>query len=665
MQNRIILLSDYAINKIAAGEVLDRPVSALKELIENSIDAQADKIDIKFDRGGRNFISVTDNGRGIACEDIPLAFCRYTTSKVDENSLDNIQFMGFRGEALASISSVSETTIITKTKDDENAWQMSVDSSLPYENFKCGNYSKPTLSSHINGTTVIVRNLFSSTPNKLKFLKSEQSENAMCIDLLQRMAISNPHISFTLSINDKQKLLYMMYEKNTPKALHMRIKDVFGEEFYENSIPIKNENENISIFGRISIPTYCNASSQFGSKKKKQYCYVNKRIVKEDFLYNAIRIAYDGLVMHREYPIVVLLIDVIPKLVDVNVHPNKLQVRFWNEKQVRDMIVQCMRRAIENASTSTHITQEFIKDKFPHNLQHTNHYKRDLDHNRVNHSDMLKEREQEKLLWNMIENLADNRNQNNSNHNLLLQDDALILKVNKHSTIADSINGKDQEEELIEETISKENSIDTVQKQLSLCKEDKYLLDMGRAIAQIDNTYIISLVEDGFIIIDQHAAHERIILEQIKVAISDNKQMLIKKLLLPEILDFDAATVANLISIKEEMLKIGLLIDYLTPTKIVLSAVPQIGIDIDTKSLLKEIADDTEFYDAITHHNYNKIYSTIACHTSIRAGRTMSIDEMNALLRMMENTQFASQCNHGRPTYIKILHTDLKKIFRR
>lgn len=725
--NEIRVLSDYTISRIAAGEVLESPTSALKELLENAIDAGATKIEIGFDRGGRNLIMVRDNGCGVSKKELPLVFCRHATSKLSDECIEDVRFMGFRGEALAAISSVSRTTITTKTRTDCSAWQMSVNGVLSHTDIIQGNYSEPIPVSHGVGTTVMVKDLFFSTPNRLKFLRSEQFENALCIDIVQRIAISHHNIAFFLSMNGKRKFACTVHGEggvNTDVvddcsmhdncgsdnikhadpahdhtlALEQRIVDILGREFYDNSVSVNynsTHDADITIRGRVSFPTYSTASS-FGAGRKKQYCYVNQRVVKDELLYNIVRAAYDGLIMRGTYPIVVLFIDVPSRLLDVNIHPNKLQIRFWNERYVRSVTVNTMRDALYKAPVSNLPIEQLIHTATTHKERHTTasmyteRHKERVDDPRDTQYD-------ESALSSVWEELS--ANTANGVAGAYFDDETLVLRTsnrNKHSTEATienqvhSASGVHSTE--IGDIHNNENN-DLPQSGLQSAEpqhtdhlgahsttklhgpcqtldvvDDSTVQYMGQAVSQICDTYIVSVAYDGIIITDQHAAHERIVLESMKQRLTQTGQLVAQPLLLPQIVHCGNAIAHQLMEIAQSLKKVGITIsmsDDGPDAQVAITTLPKIIGVLDVTNLLLDIAEDPELYEQIMCGNYNRICSTLACHSSIRSGRNMTIDEMNELLRSMEKTCFSSQCNHGRPTYIKISDGDMRKIFQR
>lgn len=683
-KTQIRILSESTINKIAAGEVVERPISVVKELIENSIDANAKNINIIFRKGGRNLILVRDDGVGIEKKQIPIAFYRHATSKIDDDSLDNICHLGFRGEALAAISAVSFTHIVTRTANEKCGWKFIVNNFA--NDLKPEDKLMPSPSDF--GTTIEVTDLFCFTPNRLKFLKSERSENMLCIDLVQRMAMSFFYINFSLQIDDKIPLQYISNNIDNidisdnidiiNNRRRTRILDIMGKEFMDNSMPIYYEDNEITISGYAAIPTY----SRFTAIKQKYYCYVNGRIVKDQFLTAIIKASYHGVLPHDRYPIVIIFITVKPDLVDVNVHPNKIQVRFWQESKIKDAVFKAIRKNMGKVGIGSNIRDDVvsrIQSKFQNNTQNSAQNnnrnlftKHDLD-NSLN-SAFYKEfdtktNEISNKYYDKVNNINNGDNKNNKgcknedNENEKNEEDEFIKNI--HIIHNSEIHDKSNFHKINYNITYKDALNDNLHK------------DLGRALCQIAKTYIIAENKDGIIIVDQHATHERLVLEQIKQNIQEknNGKPTIQLLLIPEIIELDLVSVEYLLEIKEQLLNVGIRIENIDDEdnsiennhskKIIVKEIPSIMGGFDIKKLLYDILNNNDFRNNIINNKLDEIYSSIACHSSIRAGRSMNLHEMNKLLRLIEITPFSSQCNHGRPTYVQLSLNDMNKIFER
>lgn len=601
MLSKIKILSDKAINLIAAGEVVDRPASVVKELVENSIDAGSTEVEISIENGGKNLIKISDNGHGIEKDQIALAFERHATSKLDENDLNNIKSFGFRGEALPSIAAVSEFKISTRTKNSENAWTMEI------------NYGeKTTISpcSHSIGTTMIVRNIFSAIPARLKFLKSDSSEKNAIIDIVERIAVANQNVRVIL-ISDGKTIL----DSKTESQFSNKIESIFGEKIDENYVEVKAESPSIKLTGFTSIPTY-NASSS-----SKQYFFINNRFIKDKLLFGALKAAYYNLIPDGRHPSCFLFLEIDPYEIDVNVHPAKTEVRFRDSEKVRSFIVGALRniiRSMELKHAST--TKESMITRFVNNSYH----------------EPIKIKSLSDSTFNTYKTFQSD-NYKPSELNSLNQNISLV-------SLNDFIPKKTEEKKLIE------------------------IIDhpLGFAKFQIDNTFIVSETSSGFVLVDQHAAHERIVLEQIKKS-RENLDIESQFLLIPEVIKLSQKQVNSLIERSKELMEFGFEIERNGTTEVLVRKIPVLVSKEEISILITDIAINLEANDSVDLINKisDEILGNIACHSSIRAGRKMTIDEMNALLRLIETTELAGQCNHGRPTYVHLDSKDIAKIFQR
>ena len=598
MHNTIKVLSDKAINLIAAGEVVDRPASVVKELLENSIDAGSTDVEIIIENGGKNLIKITDNGHGIEKEQIELAFERHATSKLDENDLNNIRSFGFRGEALPSIASVSEFAISTRTKNSDDAWSMKI-------NF--GDKSQVIPCSRQVGTTMEVRNIFSAIPARLKFLKSDSSEKNAIIDIVERIAVANRQVKIVL-ISDGKTIINSQQEPDITNKLA----NIFGEKIHENYIEVKSENPVIKISGYTSIPTYNSSTSA------KQYFFINNRFIKDKLLFGALKAAYYNLIPDGKHPSCFLFIEIDPYEIDVNVHPAKTEVRFRDSEKVRSFIINSLRanlRSMELKYSSN------TKDAVMNNFVSTSSSKPTLSDSK----------EQSFKTFATPQSYA-------SSNSFDFSSPRPAVNVN------DFIPKHTKQEELIE------------------TKE----MPLGTAKFQIANTFIVAESSSGFVLVDQHAAHERIVLEQIKKA-RENNFLSSQFLLIPEVVKLSQKQVNSLIEKSQELEVLGFEIERNGMTEVVIRKVPSLVSKEDIANLINEVAiniEENESIDIIDKFN-DLILGNIACHASIRAGRRMTLDEMNALLRLIETTELAGQCNHGRPTYVKLDTPEIAKIFQR
>jgi DNA mismatch repair protein MutL len=623
----IRILSTNTINKIAAGEVIDRPLSVIKELTENSIDSGATEIVIEISRGGRNFISVTDNGRGMSKNELKLALKRHATSKLMEEDITNIQFLGFRGEALPSIASVSKVNIKSRAADSKDAWELQIYGGEESE-------IKP-VSCNI-GTTIQITDLFFTTPTRLKFLKSEASETSASIELVNKLALSRENISFKLVSNDKVIIDTSLQEKSILES-SKRIEDILGKKFVENSIKFNFEEDDIKIYGYASIPTFNAATSL------NQHFFINKRFVKDKVLSIAARAAYRNLIPHNRFPQIVLYLDINPKLVDVNVHPTKAEVRFKDEQRIKGIIINAIRTAITNSElkNNNELAKEAVRFFKPQELSYSQNKALNLDHEK---SSSEKRDRLDDLL---------------KNHKSIINND--IVKD------FSDIDSRDQEINDIKD--NKEYLSKFVKSEIKEQKQDdinNYEYPLGFAKCQIDKTYIIAEKSDSLILVDQHAAHERLTLEKIKLQLKEGV-LESQILLVPKVVDLGKVLTEGIIEKKYNLEKLGLVIERNGISQIIIRQVPVILQNLDVSGFIKNIAESIHLFDDINliHEKIEEIWGNVACHSSIRAGRVLNIDEMNQLLREIEKTPLSEQCNHGRPTFVKLELKDIRKIFER
>jgi DNA mismatch repair protein MutL len=633
----IRVLTTNTINKIAAGEVVDRPLSVVKELVENSIDAGATEIEVEISRGGRNFISVTDNGKGIKKDEIELALERHATSKLKEEDISNIQYLGFRGEALPSIAAVSKLKIMSKAFECNEAWEIEVIG---------GEKSKLKPISRNVGTTIQVKDLFFSTPTRLKFLKSEASETSASIELLNKLALSRENISFKLISNDKVIVDTKAQDVSILDS-PQRLEDIIGKKFIDNAIKFFIEDEEIKVHGYASIPTYNAATSL------NQHFFINKRFVKDKVLSIAVKAAYRNLIPHNRFPQIALYLDIDPKFVDVNVHPTKAEVRFRDGQKIKGIIINAIRTAISKAElmNNKELANDAVRFFKPQGAFYTKHRE---DNNKA--TDKLfvnneKITEQQHRLRNLI----------NSHEAIIGEDIGLHSSECKDNDkdISDKKNDEKYLSDFIENEIERKNVEDNQN-----TSNDEYPL--GFAKCQIDKTYIVAEKSGSLILVDQHAAHERLTLEKMKVQLKKGK-VESQILLIPEIVELGKVLTEEIIQKKDSLKAFGLIIERNGISQILIRQVPSIFLNLDINSFVRSIAENIYLFDDIEliHEKIEEIWGNIACHSSIRAGRVLNLEEMNALLRQIEQTSFSEQCNHGRPTFIKLEMKDIRKIFER
>ena len=588
-------LPENLINQIAAGEVVERPASALKELIENSIDANATQIDIVLDEGGKSLISVSDNGIGIEKNHIGLAIERHATSKLPTNNLNKINFLGFRGEALPSIAAVSQLNIQTKSKNSNDAWALDV---------AAGNFDEIYPSSRQIGTIISVKNLFYATPARLKFLKSSNLERSYCHQIVLKQALVNPLIGFRLQADGRELLnIKPENERDTNKSFLNRIRNILGKNFADEAIKIKNskaiKNQGFAkINGFIGLPTLNK------SNYSQQYLFINGRSIQDRNLSGAIRAAYRDTLPKGRFPVFCLYIEVPPEFIDVNVHPGKTEVRFEDNAIIRSLIVGSISRElnISFSQTTSEISKQAV-EKFN--------------------------------TYNQIK-LKDNFG---NNENFFSNND-------------------------LEPSIKTIKETDNFEEQQVIDQNDDFPL--GVALAQFSKNYIISRNSEGIVIVDQHAAHERLVLEKMKAA-RENKSLEKQILLLPEVINLAPTPLEMILENVELLSDIGFIIEPFGEGMIIVREVPALIGDADIKQIIIDLGDDLSSTGLPTsyHAKIDLILGNIACHRSVRSGRSLNENEMNQLLREMERTPNSGQCNHGRPTSISLSLKDIEKLFNR
>ncbi|AKK19952.1 DNA mismatch repair endonuclease MutL [Candidatus Liberibacter africanus] len=594
---KIRKLSDKIINQISAGEIIERPAIAIKELIENSLDAESKCIETVIAGGGKSFFQITDNGFGIVSEEMPMAVKRHCTSKILDD-FSNIRTLGFRGEALPSIGSVSNLTLMSRPYHNDTGAQITVS----------GETISPVRPVAMNpGTIVEVRDLFFTIPARLNFLKSEQIETNLITDVIKRMAIAYPTVRFTFSTikSNRCKIDF----KSTNGDFSKRISQVIGEDFINNAVEINEKSNEIKLKGYTGIPTFNRGNTS------QLYFFVNGRIIHDKFILSTIRMAYAETIPLGRYPVAVLLLEIEPRQIDVNVHPAKYDIRFRNPKIVRNLIIQSIQKAINKKviSTSSIISNKMIASFHQNNSEQIHPYK---------HEDSLHTNNQEKFF---------------------LQNKDIDIKY---------LVPKDNITYLLDNDPVEEN--------------DKSQYQLGIACAQIHQNYIISQTSDALVIVDQHAAHERIVFEKMRKDFY-NENIPSQTLLIPEIIDLLEEECTLIIEHHENLRRLGITVERFGPNAIVVREIPAILSKNNILKLLRDIVD--EIIDNNTTHNVTdkmeKILATIACYGSIRSGRKMQYTEMNQLLREMEKSTNSSQCNHGRPTFIKLQLSDIEKLFGR
>ncbi len=591
----IQILDDKLANQIAAGEVVERPASVVKELVENALDANAKYIQVIIEEAGLKRIQVRDDGFGLSKEELPIALARHATSKISKvEDLFSITSFGFRGEALPSIASVSKFSMSSRVCGSDEAWKVISEGGK-------NNDLQPT--AHPFGTTVVVDDLFYNTPARRKFLKSDRTELEHISDIVVRIAMAHPDKSFELLHNGQEIVRFSPAQGDLLTDALPRLADFMGRDFVSNAITVDAQRGDMRLFGFVSLPTY-NMSTA-----RRQYMYVNGRPVKDRTLLAAFKHAYHDLLARHRHPSCVLFLDIPPQEVDVNVHPTKAEVRFKNSSDVFGLIRGGVRRGLDEASQTVSDTgQQQALHAFKAPVQ-----------------PMQQIPQMAQQDWQV--------SQPSSSYSL-----AFDTPPQAHVEQAEAM-----------------QSVTDFQPH-----------PLGAAVAQIHGTYIIAQTENGIIMVDQHAAHERLVYERFKKQIADRTAER-QPLLIPDVIELPKVDVSVLLEYADELDFFGLEIEAFGPTAIAVRATPAILGQMNCDTLLKDLVEDLRSLKkgVSLQTRIEETLSTMACHGSIRAGRKLSINEMNAILRQMEETPNSAQCNHGRPTYVELSRFEIEKLFGR
>jgi len=590
-------LSANVVNRIAAGEVVERPASAVKELVENALDAGATRIEIVTDGGGRRLIRVTDDGSGMTRGDLALAVERHATSKLPDDDLLAIDTLGFRGEALPSIGAVARLAVTTRHESEPHAWTIEVDA---------GAKSAVKPAALNGGTRVEVRDLFYATPARLKFLKTDRTEAEAIRDVVRRLAMSRPDVAFTLAGEERAPITWGAALPG-PAGRLARLGDVLGADFRANAVAVQGGRDGLIIEGWAALPTYTKGNAL------SQYLFVNGRPVRDRLLLGAVRGAYADYLPRDRHPVVALFITVEPREVDVNVHPAKTEVRFRDAGLVRASIVRALQETLARDAQRTATTAG------------------------------------EATIAAFRPNIAPRRGWDWRASPAFPVQGATALAGFAEAAQAAFDTGAPAASPIVAEAAP-----DLIDRPL------------GAARAQLHETYIVAQTRDGIVIVDQHAAHERIVYERMKAAL-ERDGVARQILLIPEIVELDEADVERLTARASELAKFGLVLEAFGPGAVAVSETPALLGETDAQALLRDLAEHMAEWDEALplERRLMHVAATMACHGSVRAGRCLKVDEMNALLREMEVTPNSGQCNHGRPTYVELKLGDIERLFGR
>jgi DNA mismatch repair protein MutL len=604
-------LPPETVNRIAAGEVVERPASAVKELVENALDAGATRVEVQADGGGLSRILVADDGQGLSADELPLAVERHATSKLVPGAdgaydLLHIATLGFRGEALPSIGSVARLVIASRARGQAEAHAIAVEGGAVGQVGPSG-FPGP------HGARVEVRDLFYATPARLKFMKSERSEAAAIAEEIKRQAMAHEATAFALDL-DGRRTLRLPAEPKGPEGRLARLSAIMGREFADNALPLDHEREGVRLSGFAGLPTFNRGNAAH------QYLFVNGRPVRDRLLQGALRGAYADFLARDRHPLAALYVELDPELVDVNVHPAKVEVRFRDPALVRGLIIGGLRHALAGAghraatTVATAALGGFRPQAFP-----------------------PQPRAQGFSAWTMggWEAAAP----------------AVLPGLSETSA---RVEGAPSHPGLREEA-APAPAFDPVD------------FPLGAARAQVHGTYILAQTRDGLVVVDQHAAHERLVYERMKTEMAREGGVARQVLLLPEVVDLDPAEAERVVARADELAALGLVIEAFGPGAVLVRETPALLGETDAASLIRDIADDlAENGQAMAlKERLEDVCSTMACHGSVRAGRRLTAPEMNALLREMEATPHSGQCNHGRPTYVELKLADLERLFGR
>ncbi len=609
-------LTETVINQIAAGEVIERPASVVKELVENALDAGATRVEIATAGGGLSLLRVIDDGHGIPPDEIPLAVSRHCTSKLSDD-IHAIHSLGFRGEALPSIGSVSRLTLRSRTAEADSANEITVDGG------KVGPV-RPVAANR--GTTVEVRDLFYATPARLKFMKSERAESSAITDVIKRIALAYPDVRFSLTGTDRSSTEFAAVAPDGDGLLQ-RIAQVLGKEFPENAIPIDAEREGIALSGYVSIPSFSRGNAL------NQFAYVNGRPVRDKLIAGAIRGAYMDALPRDRHAVTALFLTLDPELVDVNVHPAKADVRFRDPGLVRGLIVGAIRHALEMSGMRAATTgASAMMDKFLRAEAPASHSPAAYRHDYTARPGEP---------W---------RAETSPSRPLeAVTPVAAGFAEPRQATFESAV------------TPSADARAATIEPEPEALKHP-----LGAARAQVHENYIIAQSEDALVIVDQHAAHERLVYEALKQAIH-SRPLPSQMLLLPEIVDLPEEDAERLDAHSAFLSKLGLGLERFGPGAVAVRETPAMLGEVDVHKLVRDLADEIAESDTAEtlKERIDHIAATMACHGSVRSGRRLRAEEMNALLRQMEATPGSGTCNHGRPTYIELKLADIERLFAR
>jgi DNA mismatch repair protein MutL len=599
MADVIRLLPEQLVNQIAAGEVIERPASALKELLENAIDAGATRISIELERGGLSSLIVSDNGRGMSCDELPVAVQRHATSKLPDDDLFQITHFGFRGEALPSIGAVSSLSLTSRVGDVEHGWRLDI---------VHGAVGVPRPAACAIGTRIEITDLFGSVPARLKFLKTERTEAGQCIDVVRRLAMCRPDIGFQMS--DSGKAVFSLPSQPlSDEGARQRLSALVGRTFANEAIAIDSRRDEMHLTGLAGLPTMNRQTASH------IYLFVNDRPVRDRQLLGAVRAGYQDMLPRGRHPVLVLFLSMPPGDVDVNVHPAKAEVRFSDPQRVRGLIVGSLMNALSDAGLratqegSEHALRRFQSAQMP-----------------------------------------------------------TITSVPASPDTGDMLQGQQglSSYMLADAPPAARIAMPSQPETMAQGAPAEASFPLGAARAQLHKTYVIAETGDGIVLVDQHAAHERLVMERMKEGLAEGP-LASQTLLLPEVVDIPIDQYEAILGEVDMLNRLGLQLEGFGQGSLLVRGVPALLGEASPSAIVRDIGEELSHLGGSTglQDRLNAVIASISCHGSVRAGRQLGSDEMNALLRQMEETPAAGQCNHGRPTFITLSLSDLEKLFHR
>ena len=606
----IALLSDALISQIAAGEVIERPASVVKELVENALDARAKHIEVELERGGCGLIRVRDDGSGIQSDEIALALARHATSKIASlGDLESVATLGFRGEALPSIASVSRLSLVSRPAAAAHAWVLEV---------RDGALGAPVPASHPPGTSVEVRDLFFNVPARRKFLRSEATEYQHIVRMLERLALSRFEVAFTLVHNSKA-VWSLPAARSGPERL-ARVAKICGEDFADHVIELKYDTESVRLSGWLALPTFSRSQSDL------QFAFLNGRFVRDKLLAGAVRLAYQDVLFHGRFSAYLLYLELDPAAVDVNAHPQKLEVRFRDPRRIHDFVFRTLERVLADTRPSAESAGSAPLDWLTGSAQ----FKRVAQPNQAR--------------FVLPEGRAPRAGED-AYRGLIARAGFGVAEAAERL-----FDGEAGDPSTFEPPVNGQSAGDA---------------PLGYAIAQLHGVYILAQTADGVVLVDMHAAHERVMYERMKQLLAGQTAQ--QQLLMPQTLNVTEAQAEAAEMHAQEFAALGFAVTRLAPDQLALRAIPSLLAGRDPEGLVRDVLSDLleQGHSRRVEESINHLLATMACHAAVRAQRILSVPEMNALLREMEGTERADQCNHGRPTWVRLSLADLDRLFLR